>query len=256
MVSRAFQNARALTARDTQDRLINGSFQVWQRGTSSSAATGYHTVDRWQHQVNTGTLTVSQQAIPLGTKFGRSNLNYACRLEVSGQSVAGAFGLITQRIEGVETYSGETITVLGWARRIAGSGNMAVGANQRFGTGGSPSAGVDLSGTQVTLTANWEPFAVQFDVPSVSGKTLGTNNDDFLGIDLWASAGTDFNVRADSLGTQTITVEFAGVHILPGVYDVSATENYLAPDFHSEFDKCQRYFLTSYPYGSPLGPQL
>src|SRR5690606_33394960 len=51
---------------------------------------------------------------------------------------------------------------------------------QNFGTGGSPSTGVQVSAQNASLTTSWQRFDLTFDIPSISGKTLGTNNDDLL----------------------------------------------------------------------------
>jgi hypothetical protein len=190
-----------------------------------------------------GTVTQSRQSHTLGDKFGSNTPQFYLRQTVSGQSAASHLASSNNRVEDVRSYAGETITFLGWARRSSGSGNMVVEGSQSFGTGGSPSANVTaISPTTITLTTDWEPFAAVMTVPSIAGKTLGTGGNDFLALNFWISAGSDFNARTNSLGIQTIGVDLWGIHIKRGVHTADATEAYRAPELGPELSRCQRYF--------------
>jgi hypothetical protein len=114
--------------------------------------------------------------------------------------------------------------------------------DQSFGTGGSPSADVTGSGQTVTLSGSLAPFALTFAVPSITGKTLGSNNNDYLGVNFWTSSGSDFNARTNSLGLQTIGVDFWGIHIKVGTHTTAAVDLYKQPELGPEFARCQRYF--------------
>jgi hypothetical protein len=50
---------------------------------------------------------------------------------------------------------------------------------QVFGTGGSPSANVGISGTKISVGTTFQKVTVTATLPSISGKTLGTNNNSF-----------------------------------------------------------------------------
>jgi hypothetical protein len=83
---------------------------------------------------------------------------------------------------------------------------------------------------------------VTFTVPSISGKTLGTNNNDSLLVTAWTSAGSDYNSRfATTLGLQTIGVDLWGVHIKVGTHTTAATDLYKQPELGPELARCQRY---------------
>ena len=226
---------------DPENRIINGAFDFWQRGTSSTAA-GYVAADRWVNQLSGGTVTQSRQAFALGDTLGANSPTYFLRQTVSGQTLASQRAHTEHRIEGVRSYAGQTITILGWARRSSGSGNMALEPLQNFGTGGSPSATVAIAPQTVTLTSSFAPFAVTIAVPSISGKTLGTNNNDYFAFGFWTSAGSDFNARTNSLGLQTIGVDLWGIHIKQGTHTTSAVDLYRQPELGPELARCQRYF--------------
>lgn len=225
-----------------ENRIINGAFDMWLRGTSSGIS-GYGAADRWLNSFSSGTVVQSRQAFSPGADFGQNRPSFRLRQSVSGQAGAGGFAVTQQRIEGVGSYNGHTITVLGFARRHSGAGNMAIEASQSFGTGGSPSASVTGMGAQqIALTADWQPFAAVIPILSITGKTIGTNGNDYLGIGFWASAGTNFAAETASLGLQTIEIELWGVHIRIGTFAAGAAFDYVQPDIAKEQALCERYY--------------
>ena len=237
----AFVSAN-LGVTQNENRIINGAFDFWQRGTSSTSS-GYVAADRWYNIAVGGTVTQSRQAFTLGDALGPNNPTYFLRQTVSGQTTSAQHGAIYQTIENVRSYAGQTITVLGWARRSSGSGNMVIEGNQYFGSGGSPSATITaISPTTVTLTGSFAPFAVTLTVPSITGKTLGTAANDYFYLIFWNSAGSDFNARTNSLGLQTIGVDLWGVHIKVGTHTTAATDLYKQPEMGPELVRCQRYY--------------
>lgn len=243
-----YSNGTILTSsmESSENRIINGAFDFWQRGTSQTAS-GYGSADRWINDITGGTVTMSRQSFTVGDLLGKNCPKYFLRQAVSGHSLSSHLGRIGQKIEGVSSYAGQTITVLGWAKRNSGSGNICFEAQQNFGSGGSPSATVNTLGvTTISLTGSWAPFAVSFSVPSIAGKTLGTNNDDFLYVAFYTSAGSDYNARTNSLGFQTINVDLWGVHIRVGTHTTAACNEYIEPELGPELLRCQRYYEKSY----------
>jgi hypothetical protein len=234
--------ATAFSALNPENRIINGAFDFWQRGTSFT--TQAYGADRWLNNLNGGTVTMSRQSFAIDDTLGSNSPTFFLRQAVSGQSLASHYAATTHRIEGVRSYAGQTITVLGWARRSSGAGNIAVEAAQVFGTGGSPSPTVVGVGQPVTLTGSWAPFAVTIAVPSIAGRTLGTDGNDSINLLIWTSAGSDFNSRANSLGLQTIGVDLWGIHVKLGVHTTAAVEMYRQPELGPELARCERYYET------------
>ena len=238
---------------DPENRIINGAFDFWQRGTSL-VGSGY-IADRWRPNANGGTVTTSRQAFSIGDTLGNNNPTFFLRQTVSGQSASANEARVMQYVEGVRSYAGQTITVLGWARRSSGSGNMAVEVAQDFGTGGSPSSAVLVAPQTVTLTSSFAPFALTFTVPSISGKTVGTNGNDLFYLAFWTSAGSDYNARTNSLGLQTIGVDLWGIHIKQGTHTTSAVDLYRQPELGPELARCQRYARLYNFYSLPVCPE-
>jgi PDZ domain-containing secreted protein len=71
-------------------------------------------------------------------------------------------------------FAGQQVTISFWAKADA-TKNIAVDLAQTFGNGGSPSAAVvGIGVTKVSIGTSWQKVTVTANVPSISGKTLGT----------------------------------------------------------------------------------
>ena len=220
-----------------RNRIINGNFDIWQRGTSQTTS-DYGSVDRWRPTHVGSTKTASQQAFTLGQTDVPGNPKYYLRHVVSSVAGSGNFCLIIHKIEGVTTLAGQTATLSFWAKADSNK-NIATEFLQYFGTGGSPSALVNTIGvTTHNLTTSWQKFTATVAVPSISGKTLGSNGDDRLELNFWFETGSDFSSRTNSLGNQSGTFDIAQVQLEEGPV---ATEFEHRP-LSVELAMCQRYY--------------
>ena len=233
---------RSVVSLANAGNIINGNFGLWKRSTSITAS-GY-AADRFRMDKSGGTVTFSRQSFALGDMIGSHAPIYYGRVDVTGQSAAGDFATLAQRIEGVRTYSGRTITLLGWARRASGAGNMAIEMTQNFGTGGSPSAPVNIAPVSITLSTLWLPFAASFAIPSIAGKTLGSSGNSYLQATWWTSAGSNFNARTNSLGIQTLAVDFWGLHLVPEIVSADFTSLYVPRGTVDNELDCLRFYRT------------
>jgi hypothetical protein len=128
-----------------------------------------------------------------------------------------------------------------WAKAATGTPKLATEFSQWFGSGGSPSSQVNTYGGQVTLSTSWARYSVTVAIPSISGKTLGTDNGDRLEPKIWFSAGSTFDARTGTLGVQNNTFQIWGFQV---EYGSKATPFQLAGggDPQSELAMCQRYY--------------
>jgi len=215
--------------------IINGGFDVWQRGTSFTA--NAYSSDRWLLYSTGSTRAVSQQTFTVGQTDVPNNPKHYLRDVVT--SVAGASNMVNTRyrIEDVASLSGNTVTASFWAKADAGK-NIAVEFQQYFGTGGSPSANVEVAPATVTLTTSWAKYTVSAAIPSITGKTIGSNNNDFLQLLFYMDAGSDKNARTNSLGQQSGTFDFANVQLELG----SVATDFEHRSYGEELALCQRYY--------------
>ena len=162
-----------------KNKIINGDFGVWQRGTSLSVTTnaGAFLADRFLLNFSgTFTGTLSQQTFTPGTApvAGYEGQFFQRIVRTGTTSVAPTF---YQRVENVRTFAGQTVTFSFWAKADA-SRSISIQAYQAFGTGGS--AATDNNAGTVTLTTSWQRFSVTYTMPSVSGKTISTSGDSWM----------------------------------------------------------------------------
>jgi hypothetical protein len=202
-----------------KNKIINGDFAINQRSFSSSTTSLTYGFDRWFFAGDDGTTTYSAQTFTLGTApvAGYESANFA-RVASTGQTATNARSALVQRVESVRTLAGQTATISFWAKAASGTPSVALELIQNFGSGGSPSAQVTgIAATKVAITTTWARYSITVAVPSISGKTIGTTaNTDFLGVQFYTSAGSDYNARTGTLGIQTATIDIWGVQLEAG----------------------------------------
>jgi hypothetical protein len=223
-----------------KNKIINGDFGINQRAFSSTTSSDSYGFDRWKFNYNTGTTTYSAQTFTIGTApvAGYEGTNFA-RIVTTGQTAANSNALFRQFIESVRTFANQTVTVSFWAKAASGTPKIAVELGQSFGTGGSPSGEVNTYAGQSTLSTSWARYSLTVAVPSISGKTIGTNNNDALLLTMWTSAGSDLNARTGSLGLQNNTFDIWGVQIEAG--STATSFQTATGTIEGELSACQRY---------------
>jgi len=221
-----------ITPAGGDNAIINGAFDIWQRGTSFTPAAGgavVYTADRFavQRDGTGATLTVSQQTFTPGTApvtgyEGQYYLRFAQTVAGTG----GTYNQLFQKIEDVRTFAGQTVTYSFWAKADAAT-TLQQATVQAFGSGGS--GDVVTTGSTQTITTSWARYTYTFTVPSVSGKTIGAGSSMQMGLFL-------------ALNTAK-TVDFWGFQLEAGSTATAFKRN--ASNIQGELAACQRYFLTS-----------
>lgn len=236
---------RARATADTQDnnggsvspfvagknRLLNGDFGIWQRGTTSTPTRqtdNQFLADRWivYWDGTSGTTTFSQQAFtpgsaPVAGYEGRFYLR-------SAMSANATFCAISQRVEDVQTFAGQTATISFWARATS-SITVTPLIRQLFGTGGSTMVD-NYSSTAVTLTSSWARYTTTITVLSIAGKTIGTGSS----IQVYPVVSTSGTIASNVIDIWGVQLE-AGSVATPFT---TATGNPA-----SELAACQRYYV-------------
>jgi hypothetical protein len=220
-----------------KNKFINGSFNNWQQADSQTSS-GYGSDDRWSNEHSGSTKTHSKEAFTLGQTEVPNEPKFFSRTVVTSSAGAGNYCLKKQCIESVRTFAGQSATLRFYAKADA-SKNIAVEFIQNFGTGGSPSSDVTAIGvTTIPLTTSIQEFIITVQIPSISGKTLGTDLNDWLGVIFWFDAGSNYNSRTNSLGQQSGTFDLAEMQLEAGR---RATRQEKRSDM-TELELC-RYYL-------------
>jgi hypothetical protein len=151
-----------------KNRIINGDFGIWQRGTSFSA--GAYNADRW-YTASDATVTTSQQTFTAGTApVAGYEGQYFLR---QAKSAGGTYSQLQYRAEDVRTMANQVTTLSFWAKADSNV-TLAPYCTQNFGSGGSTQ--VDTALSTVAITTSWVRYSITFTPPSVSGKTIGTSS--------------------------------------------------------------------------------
>lgn len=203
--------------------------------------------DRWYKNSASVTATSTRTAVTPATTGLPYFVQWSMTSSITVNSSASASIYdVEQFIDDVTQLAGQTVKISFYAKGSAAL-KVGVAVDQHFGTGGTPSATVNNAATLVTLTTSWARYTVSFAVPSISGKTLGTNGDHASFLRFYLSAGTNFSVQSSSIGLQTGTWDITGVQLELGY--VTPFEQ--RPRFLEEM-RCARYFETSYAAGRYL----
>jgi hypothetical protein len=174
--------------------LLNPRMIRQTRGSTGSITNGGFCADNFLFSFDgsiTGTWTIT--ALSPGDTTSDGGQMYKLTLDITAAS-GNTFFYIGQRVRastlGARLFAGCSTTLSAYWRQSAGSATSLVGARyeQYFGTGGSPSTTVAANTTTAVgyntnaLSSTWKGLDYILTLPSVSGKTFGSNADDVLRI--------------------------------------------------------------------------
>ena len=209
-----------------KNKIINGDFGVWQRGTSFSPTYNAFTADRWIEDATTAyptSQTISQQTFTPGSApvAGYEGQYY---LQFAYTYAAGNGGqFLSQRIENVQTLAGQTATLSFWVKvaSAASLGNAVL--IQNFGSGGSGSVTTTVGAA--SATTSWQRVSFTVSIPSIAGKTVG--------------AGSYLDLRI-FMPTASSTTSIWGVQLEAG--SVATAFQTATGTVQGELAACQRYY--------------
>jgi hypothetical protein len=160
-----------------RNKLVNGAFTVWQRGVSFALAAAAYTADRWYVSLIGN---VARQSFLPGESELMDNSQYYLKTNPAGSGSA----YIEQRIENVWTMAGKQTTLTFWAKAGISGSVMPVALIQNFGTIllVAADAAVSTVAGSATLTTAWVKHTMTVTLPSIAGKTVGTDGNDFVAL--------------------------------------------------------------------------
>jgi hypothetical protein len=214
-----------------KNKIINGDFGIWQRGTSFTSGSAIYTCDRFRG-LSDASQTYSRQAFTPGTApvagyegqfFWRAT-----------KSATGTFVQLDQPIEDVRTLAGRTITVSVWAKADSAQ-TIYSRYQQNFGSGGS--GNVVGTGIAQAITTSWTRYSFTHTIPSIAGKTIG--------------AGNCLIIEFYDVTNGAVNLDFWGVQVEAG--SVATPFQTASGSSQAELAMCQRYY---YSTGTGLGNPL
>jgi hypothetical protein len=222
-----------LSYQSGKNAVINGGFDIWQRGTSSTnMVAGYYTADRWKtvRSGNVAGYTVSRQ-----TTF-QAGTSYAIRLQRTAANNTTDSMFLAYAVETLDwtRYQGKTLTFSFYAKGGANYSptSSILGVNLYTGTGtdqdplAALTGEVQQIGQNAVITTTATRYTYTFTCPS--------NSTDMR-----------FNFSIAPTGTAGAAdfVEITGVQIELGSY--ATTFSRTGGSIQGELAACQRYYYRS-----------
>lgn len=221
----AFPSAEAGILAGHRNKIINGDFDVWQRGMAfHNPAEGSYTADRWFVAFDAaGTFTIAQNSGGAETLLGSPDYYLTWTQAVAATA---SYRVLGQRIEGARTLSNKRVTVTFTAFSDAPR-TLSIWLRQDFGSGGSPIA--SLPSQSVNIDETPAKYSMTFDLASVNGKVFGAGNK----LELLIGMPLD----------GTFSISLSRVSLVEG--DATAEADPFSPrHIQQEWLLCRRYYET------------
>jgi hypothetical protein len=203
----------------SQNHIINGAFDIWQRGTSAASNISY-LADRWLHLSSAGLNSVFRdEDVPENT-----GLIYSlCFISDNGTNPS-----IIQRIESSNSINiaGRTVTLSLWAKSDVGTAGLTWSTATPSSIDTWTGSDTDQSGTfAASMTVGeWTRYSATFTVTAT------------------ASTGYQIVITRSATATSTTTY-FTGIQLEEGPAATPFRRN--APSIQAELAACQRYYYRS-----------
>lgn len=225
-----------------RNKIINGDLNVWQRGLSFTIAAGgvAYTADRWliANTTNQPVTILRGAFLPGAYDDVPGSPSFVLVASFAVAPTTGSLNII-QRIEGVRTLEGKRATARAYISGPANAGALDFDVTQIFGSGGSPSANVVVPKTSLDVATINNPGGnirkknAIIDLPSLAGKSIGTNGNDNVQYRWLLSA------------RQAGTYIFGRASFVEG--DATAEDDPFAPRHpQQEEDFCMQYYAKTF----------
>ena len=157
--------------------LANGDLRIWDSGTTiTNIPNGFSFMNGWYMAYNGSfaTCTVTRQSFTIGNEIPGYESPYYLRWTTTTPT-SNTYAYLGKLVDDVRTFAGQTVTFSCWVKASATiSSGQYMQFEQNFGNGGS--ASVYTNTTTPTITTSWQRVILTVTLPSITGKTIGTNN--------------------------------------------------------------------------------
>jgi len=218
--------------------VINGGFDIWQRGTSSAVTSSSYTyfgTDRWQTYRGSTGGTISRQVT--GDTTNLPNIQYCMRVQRDSGTSSTSFFQPINNFESINSipFAGKTVTFSFYARAGANYSAASNGLNGFLitGTGTDQNANFGYTGgaTQIlvsaTLTTTWQRFTGTATLPATTTQI-----------------GVGFSFTPTGTAGANDYFEVTGVQVDLGTYTATTAPTFRrnGATIQGELAACQRYY--------------
>jgi hypothetical protein len=223
---------QSVTTSAAKNAIINGGFDIWQRGTSNVTTLLVYTADRWQKGVNTH-FGISRTNVSDTTNL--PTIQYAARMQrTSGSSVTSVMDIgYSMESADARRFVGQKVTLSFYARKGANYSGAA-GASFNFelytGTGTDQSIILGYTGSaaaltsSATLTTSMARYSASVTIPTTATEI-----------------GLYFNYNPTGTAGANDYVDITGVQLELG--ETSTTFSRAGGIIEGELAACQRYYV-------------
>lgn len=169
----------------------NWTFYSWSFGTTfnnvKTGSTGFFDfiMDDWIYKQSDSTQTINISRVKFDAGANPDGVNAPFYVDYQCTSVGsglGTYNRFEQQYQSVQTLNGNDVVVSIWLKKIGATpAPVSISLRQYFGSGGSPHAEVETTILTISdLTTEWKEYTGTITLPSISGMQIGTNEDDYL----------------------------------------------------------------------------
>ena len=229
--------------------VLNSGFDIWQRGTASTAiGSGTFLADRWQAARTGFAAGASQSRQATGDTTNLPNIQYCLRVQRDSGDTSTLALIMGQNMESVNSipYAGKTITFSFYARKganfSAASNVMSTyvasgtGTDQNLITAGTLT-GINNTTTNHTLSATWQRFTVTKAIDSTATQLA-------------------FQFFYTPVGTAGANDYFEVTGVMINIGSAAYPFRRTTGTIQGELAACQRYYETSYNYTQGPGTNV
>ena len=156
-----------------RNKIINGNFDVWQRGTSFTNANTW-TADRWRTYALSASSTITQQTFAVGEVPFAGAGSYYLRFTPTVDSNASD-RYVSTNIEDWRQFDSKTVTISFWYRNTATIEGQGIQLRFKRTSGIYDSYG-DISLPGLEVTSSWKYYTATVKCPSLSGQAFTSSS--------------------------------------------------------------------------------
>lgn len=208
----------------SQNYIINGLFDIWQRGISFTSS-GVFGPDRFKVGSDAGftasrqNFTANELVVP---GFGEGS--YYLRM---AKNSGGTWMYFSHATEDVKVLAGQTVTMSFYAKAAAAT-TLKLQPTQMLGSGGTGTP-TTIPSQSVSITTSWARYSMTFVIPSLTGLTVNNDNSNLY-----------WQWQVDS--SSAVTLDFWGAQLETGT--VATRLRRSGATVQEELANCQRYFCS------------
>jgi len=229
-----------------KNMVMNGGFDVWQRTENTGTLTyPVRGPDRWTTDIS-GPITArtylqTGAAVINNDNFDGRRPHKVCRIFLgnSANATNSSYIRFLHYIEGSHWGESNFLTLSFWLRSYS-SRQITISVVRKANDDTNPET---IHSEKISISTGWHKYITSFFIPNLSSTNVHQDQESFIYIGFWLSAGSNLNMFSNSLGIQPNgSVIFSNIQLEEGTVATPFEQR----SYMTEFNMCQRYFYKGY----------